>query len=50
VAPPDWTTPGVWYKDSNGAEAVGPWSAAGTFYKKYTDVNKVFAVKVVVVE
>ena len=49
-APGDWTTPGVWYKDSNGAEAVGDWSAAGTFYKKYTDVNKVFAVKVVVVE
>ena len=49
-APTDWTTPGVWYKDPNGAEAVGAWSAAGTFYKKYTDDNKVYAVKVVVVE
>ena len=48
--PTDWSTPGVWYKDPNGAEAVGAWSAAGTFYKKYTDDNKVYAVKVVVVE
>ena len=49
-APDDWSTSGVWYKDPNGAEAVGAWSAAGTFYKKYKDDNKVYAVKVVVVE
>jgi len=47
--PADWNTTGVWYKDPNGAEAVGDY-ADGTYYKKYKNFNKVYAVKVVVVE
>ena len=47
--PSDWTTANTWYKDPNGAEAVveEDWVANKIFYKKYTNLNKVYAVKVI---
>lgn len=44
--PSDWETAGVWYKDPDGANAVGDY-ADGTYYKKYTNLNKVYGVKVI---
>lgn len=49
ASPADWGTAGVWYKDPNGVTPVGDY-ADGTYYKKYTNLNKVYAVKVVIVE
>lgn len=47
--PADWTTTGTWYKDPNGDNAVvdGDWVADKIFYKKYTNLNKVYGVKVI---
>ena len=47
--PTDWGTAGVWYKDPNGTTAVGTY-ADGTYYKKYTNLNKVYGVKVIKVK
>ena len=47
--PADWTTAGVWYKDPNGATAVGAY-ADGTYYKKYTNLNHTMGVKVIKVK
>ena len=47
--PADWSAEGVWYKDSSGSEAVGSYSD-GTYYKKYTNQNKVYGVKVIKVQ
>ena len=50
--PSDWTTANTWYKDPNGAEAVAEedWAADKVFYKKYTNHNKVYGVKVIKVK
>lgn len=47
--PTDWATSGVWYKDQDGLNAVaeGDWVANKIFYKKYTNLNKVYGVKVI---
>ena len=45
--PSDWATAGVWYADPNGATAAPATFAAGTYYKKYTNQNKVYGVKVI---
>ncbi len=47
--PTDWTTTGVWYKDQDGLNPVaeGDWIADKIFYKKYTNLNKVYGVKVI---
>ena len=47
--PTDWTTAGTWYKDPNGVNAVadGDWVADKVFYKRYTNLNKVYGVKVI---
>ena len=47
--PSDWTTAGVWYKDQDGVTAVADedWVANKIFYKKYTNQNKVYGVKVI---
>ena len=51
AAPTDWATTGVWYTDAAGTTAAPATFAAGTYYKKmYTNLNKVFAVKVIKVE
>ena len=47
--PSDWGTAGVWYKDPNGTTAVDTY-ADGTYYKKYTNLNKVYGVKVIKVK
>lgn len=44
--PADWGTAGVWYTDPNGVTAVGTY-ADGTYYKKYTNLNKTYGVKVI---
>lgn len=48
--PTDWATAGVWYADPNGAAAAPATFAAGTYYKKYTNLNKVYGVKVIKVQ
>ena len=48
--PTDWSTTGVWYADSNGETAAPATFAAGTYYKKYTNLNKVYGVKVIKVQ
>lgn len=45
--PADWATTGVWYADPNGATAAPTTFAAGTYYQKYTNLNKVYGVKVI---
>ena len=47
--PADWTTTGTWYKDPDGVNAVaeGDWVANTIFYKKYTNLNKVYGVKII---
>ena len=45
--PTDWSTAGVWYADPNGATTAPATFAAGTYYKKYTNLNKVYGVKVI---
>ena len=47
--PTDWTTTGTWYKDPDGVNAVADadWVANKIFYKKYTNQNKVYGVKVI---
>lgn len=49
-APTDWGTAGVWYADPNGATAAPTTFAAGTYYKKYTNLNNVYGVKVIKVQ
>lgn len=49
AAPSDWGTDGVWYKDPEGQTAVGAF-AAGTYYKKYTNRNIDWGVKVIKVQ
>lgn len=50
--PSDWTTADTWYKDPDGVNAVvdGDWVANKIFYKKYTNLNKVYGVKVIKVQ
>ena len=48
--PADWATAGVWYADPNGTTAAPASFAAGTYYKKYTNLNKVYGVKVIKVQ
>ena len=45
--PTDWGT--AWYKDPNGSTPVAEedWAADKVFYKKYTNLNKVYGVKVI---
>jgi len=45
--PTDWATAGVWYADPNGATPAPATFAAGTYYQKYTNLNKVYGVKVI---
>ena len=47
--PTDWTTADTWYKDPNGLEAVADadFVADKIFYKRYTNLNKVYSVKVI---
>lgn len=47
--PADWATADTWYKDPDGVNAVvdGDWVANKIFYKKYTNQNKVYGVKVI---
>ena len=45
--PSDWNTTGVWYKDPDGTEAVGDFVANTTYYKKYTNRNIDWGVKVI---
>ena len=45
--PADWGTAGVWYVDPNGATPAPTTFAAGTYYQKYTNQNKVYGVKVI---
>ena len=47
--PTDWATTGTWYKDPDGVNAVADddWVADKIFYKKYTNLNKVYGVKVI---
>lgn len=44
--PSDWDTSGVWFKDPNGQTSVDTY-ADGTYYKKYTNRNIDWAVKVI---
>lgn len=46
--PTDWTT-GTWYKDPDGLTAVADadWESEKIFYKKYTNQNKIYGVKVI---
>ena len=53
--PADWETVGLWYTDPDGVTAINSGSGAtayadGTYYKKYTNLNKVYAVKVIKVQ
>ena len=48
--PADWTTAGVWYADPNGTTPAPTTYADGTYYKKYTNLNKVYGVKVIKVQ
>lgn len=48
--PSDWGTSGVWYKDPAGQTPVTADFAEGTYYKKYTDRNIDWGVKVIKVE
>ena len=47
--PADWASADTWYKDPDGVNAVvdGDWVANKIFYKKYTNQNKVYGVKVI---
>ena len=50
--PADWETAGLWYTDPDGVTAINSGSGAtayadGTYYKKYTNLNKVYSVKVI---
>ena len=50
TAPSDWTTAGVWWKDSDGKTAVGAWDTANNgkvFYKRYTANAQIYGVKVI---
>lgn len=49
ASPSDWSTNGVWYKDPDGTEPVDATATfvAGTYYKKYTNRNIDWAVKVI---
>ncbi len=55
-APADWGTSGVWYEDPNGATAVSGIFVAPTgtdtktYYKKYTNSNIIWGVKVIKVQ
>ena len=53
--PDDWATVGLWYTDPDGVTAINSGSGAadyadGTYYKKYTNLNKVYSVKVIKVQ
>lgn len=53
--PADWATVGLWYTDPDGVTAINSGSGAtayadGTYYKKYTNLNKVYSVKVIKVQ
>ena len=48
TSPSDWSTENTWYKDPNGVTPAGTFpDGGGTFYKKYKNDNKVYAVKVI---
>lgn len=45
-SPADWGTAGVWFTDPNGTTPVGTYTD-GTYYKKWTNQNKVYGVKII---
>lgn len=49
AAPSDWSTEGVWFVDQDGQTPVGAFSS-GTYYKKYTNRNIDWGVKVIKVQ
>ena len=48
--PDDWSTTGLYFTDPNGATAAPTTYADGTYYKKYTNLNNVYGVKVIKVQ
>jgi hypothetical protein len=51
TAPDDWsTTANVYYTDPDCTSAANAEYAAGTYYRKYTDLNNTYAVKVIKVQ
>ena len=51
TAPDDWsTTANVYYSDADCTSAANQAYAAGTYYRKYTDLNNTYAVKVIKVQ
>lgn len=51
TAPDDWsTTENVYYTDADCTTAANNSYAAGTYYRKYTDLNNTYAVKVIKVQ
>lgn len=51
TAPDDWsTTDNVYYTDSDCTTAANAAYVAGTYYRKYTDLNSSYAVKVIKVQ
>ena len=48
--PDDWATAGVWYKDPDGKTAVDTFEAGKTYYKKYTNRNIDWGVKIIKVQ
>lgn len=51
TAPDDWsTTANVYYTDADCTTAANAAYTAGTYYRKYTDLNNTYAVKVIKVQ
>ena len=51
TAPDDWSTPSnVYYTDADCTSAANSDYAAGTYYRKYTNLNKTLGVKVIKVQ
>jgi len=48
--PTDWTTAGIYYEDAAGTTPASTFVRNKTYYKKYTDLNNVYSVKVIKVQ
>lgn len=48
--PTDWTTAGIYYEDPTGTTPASTFVRNKTYYKKYTDLNNVYSVKVIKVQ
>lgn len=48
--PTDWTTAGIYYEDAAGTTSASTFVRNKTYYKKYTDLNNVYSVKVIKVQ